>query len=368
MANATQDNSQTFSGGQPDPNAGASGSFDPSQINPQTMALLQTLLQSSQQQQNTPAMSMVGQNSQPAVGNVQGQQVDPQMQKSAQKALSQYYDQHAQAALNHPDGIKALTSIANGGQQSSQLSPQQTLGSILPNQGQPLGTNQVNNPSILSPQNAFQNPAYNPQTGQIQEGGWVNRGVRGLAEGGIPGLLGGLIGPSLGAQMGATEKAQVLKAGQPAEIAEPAARAKQAQAEAQYTGSLGQQVQQELKGLTPQQQQAARVALTQQARENDVAYTERLQDQLKGAQQYQEMLVKNTSVIGRKEKLDENEKYMNLMRNVLAKKTIGAVKGNNTAEKIRKTFITGDTAKGPDGNIYKKSPEGSWDLAPTPTQ
>ena len=236
MADTQSSNTSLFSGGSPDPNAGATGSWNTSQgqnqntstIDPNTMAALSQLL-SNVQQNNQPAMSL----NNGAIGNSQGQQLPPQAQKAAQKALQQYYDNHAQQVLNHPDGIQALTAAANGqnnpptqGQGNSQVNPMQVLQSLVGNkQGQPLGTNQVNNPGILSPQNAFQNTSYNPQTGQVQQGGWVNRGVRGLASGGIPGLLQGLLGPSLQSQMGTTKEAQVLRAGQPGEIAEPIARA-----------------------------------------------------------------------------------------------------------------------------------------------
>ena len=97
------------------------------------------------------------------------------MSDSADKALTQYYDKHAQEALLHPDGIQALTSIVaqsqqqdNSGQPQTQGQPQQSQGgqqqsipaqSLNVNQGKGMGLGgasldqqgnvNVNMPSVL---------------------------------------------------------------------------------------------------------------------------------------------------------------------------------------------------------------------------
>lgn len=99
-------------------------------------------------------------------------------------------------------------------------------------------------PTIEPPRNAFSAPRFDPQTGNIQEGGFVNRGIRGLAGGGIPGLLAGLMGPTATTQMQGLASAQKLKAGQPAEIALPQAEAGEATQRGDYFKNLSKQVNQ----------------------------------------------------------------------------------------------------------------------------
>lgn len=95
-----------------------------------------------------------------------------------------------------------------GGQQSAGGS-----GLTVPGINNPAFNNQPNvQPSIVPPQNSLTSPSYNAQNGNIQEGGWVNRGLRGLASGGLPGLLGGLLGPTAGQQINAVSGAQDIKA------------------------------------------------------------------------------------------------------------------------------------------------------------
>lgn len=164
-----------FGGGQPDPNAGASGSFTSPQVDPNAMAALQQLIQSSQQQQNTPAMSLPN----GSVGNVQGQQLPPQAQESAAKALKQYYDAHAQQVLAHPDGVAALSAVANQGneQNPSTSNPQQNSNpngnyqpqDILSKLLAPLGiTQSPKNQELLASAQATRQQVGSGQPSQIQ--------------------------------------------------------------------------------------------------------------------------------------------------------------------------------------------------------
>lgn len=288
---------------------------DMSQVNPQALAAIAQLIQASQQNQQTQQPPM----STPSGTNQAGSQMlagQGPYQKGASKALQAAGEQHVQQALQ---AGMAPDQIQNHGIMTGQQDPNQVLQSILP------------------PQNPVQSPGYNPQTGNIQEGGVLNRMLRGFAGGGIPGLLGGIAGPNATQQMEGLKTAQVLKSGQPSDIALPQAeaqeskgRAAQAQAEAQYTGALGKQVQQELKGLTPKQAADINVQLIQNKREADNQYMQRLQDTLKGAQDFQDLLTKNTNFVGRGDKMKENESYMKILRATIAKKTLGNVsQGNN---------------------------------------
>src|ERR1700741_672118 len=223
------DNTQTFSGGG-NPAGGATGTWnnDNTQVNPQAMAALAALLQTAQQNQQ-PAMSLT--NGQ--VGNAQGQPINQQAQasngpyqKGVQKALQESGYVHAQQAIQAgmpPDQIQ------NHGIMTGQQSPQQTLQAILP------------------PTNAMQGSSYNQQTGQLQEGGWANRALKGLAMGGPLGALAGMMGPSAQGQMDALKSAQVLKAGQPAEIALPQAQAQEAGGRGNYFNALANQTNQIIK-------------------------------------------------------------------------------------------------------------------------
>lgn len=206
-----------------------------SQVDPNTMAILAQLIS----QQNTPAMSM----SNEEVGNAQGQQLHPIQQAaqdaaiaSVKKMVSDGVTQagpHGLAVAQHIYDSSSVpmsmapTSTSPGGanpagtQMLQQAQPQAQLKPF----GQAQTTTVQNNQAMLPPKNPLTSEGFNPQTGQMQEGGFAERALRGLVTGGLPGMLGGLLGPSMGTQMAGTKQAQVLKAGQPAEIAEPQARA-----------------------------------------------------------------------------------------------------------------------------------------------
>lgn len=93
-------------------------------------------------QDNEPAMSMVG----GGVGNVQGQELPQEAIKSAQKALTKYYDAHAQDLLNQPNGAEVLGAIV---QKANSLSQ---------------------NPKLLPAKGMFQSASITPE-GDIQQGG-----------------------------------------------------------------------------------------------------------------------------------------------------------------------------------------------------
>lgn len=210
-------------------NQSPASSPDMSQINPQ---LLAQLISAAQLQQGQNTNQTQGAMSLPngGVGNTQGQQLNPMHQAmidGATAGLKKSAQEATQTA-----GLPAAQHIFDLVNQASAQNG--------------IGTSQVQSPNILPPVGAFQNTAYNPQTGQIQEGGWANRGLRGLATGGVPGLLQGLLGPSLGAQMGATRESQILKAGQPADIALP-------QAQAGEAGAMTKSLQQKMEGKEPLQ-------------------------------------------------------------------------------------------------------------------
>lgn len=76
-------------------------------------------------------------------------------------------------------------------------------------QGTPQGSDKKM-PSVVQPQNAFTQPGVNPETGDIQKGGWVIRALLGLASGGVPGMVGGMAGPSATGQIAALKQTQTM--------------------------------------------------------------------------------------------------------------------------------------------------------------
>jgi hypothetical protein len=173
-------------------------------------------------------------------------------QKGVNKILQQAGQTHATQALQagmNPLDIANHSAMQSGNSNqpssSGQSQPQPVQSSVQlqphPSQAQPFGQA---NQAMLPPKNPLTSEGFNPQTGQTQEGGFIERGLRGFAENGPAGLISGLLGPSIGTQMGVTRVGQVLKAGQPAEIAKP-------QAEAGYDTALSKQIQQTMSGNEP---------------------------------------------------------------------------------------------------------------------
>lgn len=133
--------------------------------------------------------------------------------KGVNKALQEHGYKQASEALqagvpaDHIENHPAVT----GQNQPPTVDPKQTLATLLGTmaQQQPQVNNQQpSNQSILGnlpgvstqqqqiipPSNPMTSPGYDPTTGNIQEGGFVNRAIRGLAGGGILGALAGLAG------------------------------------------------------------------------------------------------------------------------------------------------------------------------------
>lgn len=195
-------------------------------IDPNVMAILAQLIQPQSGQ---------GMQSSQSSGDQSSQQPPGAYQQGAQKALKEAGYAHANQALQAgmaPDQIQSHSLMLPTGNAPSTST------------GQP-------NPSVLAPTNPFQGPSYDANTGNVQEGGFINRGLKGLATGGIPGLLSGLVGPSLGEQMGAVKQAQILQAKQPSEIALPQAQAQNQLASAIQSKSLAQQIQQIIAAGSP---------------------------------------------------------------------------------------------------------------------
>lgn len=59
---------------------------------------------------NQPAMSLAN----GGVGNVLGQELPPEAINSAKKALSRYYDNHAEQLVSQPGGVEVLSKLVNG--------------------------------------------------------------------------------------------------------------------------------------------------------------------------------------------------------------------------------------------------------------
>jgi len=240
MADPTQDITQIASA----QTQGAQNVSDAqNSINPQALAMIAQLVQQSQQ----PAMTM----NNGSTGNAQGQQLPPQAQKAAAKALQDYYDQHAQAVLSHPDGISALNAVANGQQQPPMSTPDgvnqsgaQLLNSIVPNQQQ----GQNSPPKPQQQQNQYPN-TQSGQQGQMQ-----------MPTGGILSQLLAKAGINIDLNPAGTAQRlqnaaslQKINAGQPAEIALPQAQAGEAKARTAYTGQLSKELQQKMSGQEPLQ-------------------------------------------------------------------------------------------------------------------
>lgn len=168
-----------------------------------------------------------------AVGSGGAAQPTGPYQKGVAKALQEYGYTHGTQALQAGMPAQSIQNheLMTGGGQSSdqgQINPnvqailqhlvqqgggQQGAGTPTAVPAMPGNGPQASaQPSVIPPQNAFTAPSYNSQNGNIQEGGWVNRGARGLVTGGLPGLLGGLLGPSATQQQSAVAGSQDIKA------------------------------------------------------------------------------------------------------------------------------------------------------------